>query len=139
MDATRARLSFAPDHVREHVEWAVAAALVAATVLIGSIVVRELRFAPWDLRATPAPPVATVMPAEAVSVPMLVLAAGREVRVGELRASALDSLGSMRLVKRAEESAPLGTREVRAYQGMTLVFEPFERAGDSRVAAIYLQ
>jgi hypothetical protein len=98
-----------------------------------------LRFAPWDLRATPAPAVATVVPAEAVSVPMLVLAAGREVHVGELRASALDSLGSMRLVTRAEESAPLGTREVRTYQGVTLVFEPFERAGDSRVAAIYLQ
>src|SRR5438132_12550952 len=139
MDATRARLSFAPDHVHAHVEWAVATALVAATVLIGSIVVRELRFAPWDLRPTPAPAVMTVVPAEAVSVPMLVLAAGREVHVGELRASALDSLGSMRLVKRAEESAPLGPREVRAYQGVTLVFEPFERAGDSRVAAIYLQ
>ena len=139
MDAIRARLSFEPDRVREHVGWAVAAALVAVTVLVGSIVVRELRFAPWDLRATSAPAIATVMPAEAVSVPMLVLAAGREVHVGELRASALDSLGSMRLMKRAEESAPLGTREVRAYQGVTLVFEPFERAGDSRVAAIYLQ
>jgi len=139
MDALRARLSFEPDRVREHVGWAVAAALVAVTVLVGSIVVRELRFAPWDLRATSAPAIATVMPAEAISVPMLVLAAGREVHVGELRASALDSLGSMRLMKRAEESAPLGTREVRAYQGVTLVFEPFERAGDSRVAAIYLQ
>jgi hypothetical protein len=139
MDATRARLGFEPDHVREHAEWAAAAALVVVAVLIGSIVVRELRFAPWDLRATPVPAVATVVPAEAVSVPMLVLAAGREVRVGELRASALDSLGSMRLVTRAEESAPLGTREIRAYQGVTLVFEPFERAGDSRVAAIYLQ
>jgi hypothetical protein len=139
MDATRARLGFEPDRVREHAEWAAAAALVVVAVLIGSIVVRELRFAPWDLRATPVPAVATVVPAEAVSVPMLVLAAGREVRVGELRASALDSLGSMRLVTRAEESAPLGTREIRAYQGVTLVFEPFERAGDSRVAAIYLQ
>ena len=139
MDATRARLSFEPHHVSEHVDWAVAVALVAATVLIGSIVIRELRFAPWHPGAAPAPAVATAVPAEAVSVPMLVLAAGREVRVGELRASALDSLGSMRLVKRAEESAPLGTREVRSYQGVTLVFEPFERAGDSRVAAIYLQ
>jgi hypothetical protein len=139
MDATRARLRFEPHHVSEHVGWAVAAALVAVTLLIGSIVVRELRFAPWDPGATPAPAVAPVVPAQAVSVPMLVLAGGREVHVGELRAAALDSLGSMRLVTRAEESAPLGTREVRAYQGVTLVFEPFERAGDSRVAAIYLQ
>ena len=38
-----------------------------------------------------------------------------------------------------EEQGPLGVREVRAYQGVTLVFEPFERAGDPRVAAIYLQ
>jgi hypothetical protein len=139
MDATHARLRFQLDQVAEHVNWAVAAALVVATVLVGSIVIRELRFAPWDPRTTPAPAAVAVVPAEAVSVPMLVLAAGREIHVGELRASALDSVGSMQLVKRAEETAPLGTREVRSYQGVTLVFEPFERAGDSRVAAIYLQ
>jgi len=138
MDVTRDRLRLEPVHVGERVEWAIAAALVAATVVVGLIVIRELRFAPWD-RGAPAPAVATVVPSEAVSVPMLVLAAGREVHVGELRAAALDSLASMRLVKRSEERAPLGTREVRSYQGVTLVFEPFERSGDSRVAAIYLQ
>jgi len=139
MDATRTRPSFEPYHVSEHVEWAVAAALVAATLFVGSIVVRELRFAPWARGSAPPPAAATVVPAEAVSVPMLVLAAGHQIRVGELRASALDSLGSLPLVKRAEERAPTGTREVRSYQGVTLVFEPFERSGDSRVAAIYLQ
>jgi hypothetical protein len=138
MDAIRSRLSFKPDNAREHVEWAIAAALVAATLLLGSIVVRELRFAPWRLGDAPAAPAST-MPAEAVSVPMLVLAEGREIHVGELRAAALTTLGSLPLEKRAEEPAPLGTREVRAYQGVTLVFEPFERAGDSRIAAIFLQ
>jgi len=138
MDAIRSRLSLQPDHVSEHVEWAIAAALVAAALLLGSIVVRELRFAPWRLADAPAVPAST-MPVEAVSVPMLVLAEGREIHVGESRAAALASLDSLRLEKRAEEPAALGTREVRAYQGVTLVFEPFERAGESRVAAIYLQ
>lgn len=69
----------------------------------------------------------------------LVLAPGREVHVGEARPDAVASLGSLTLLKRTEEAGPLGAREVRAYQGVTLVFEPFERAGDPRVAAIYLQ
>ena len=74
-----------------------------------------------------------------MSVPALVLAGGRQIHVGEARPDAVAGLGSLPLLKRTEDAGPFGAREVRAYQGMTLVFEPFERAGAPRVAAIYLQ
>jgi len=47
------------------------------------------------------------------------------------------------LVNQTLERGPIGTREIRSYQlGGTrfiMVFEPFERQGEPRVAAIYLQ
>ena len=139
MDATRARFSFERDRVSDHVEWAVAAAILAVAVLLGSLLVRELRFAPWSSDSPAQPAVSPVMPREAMSVPALMLAAGREVHVGEPRADAVASLRGLALLNRTEERGPLGSREVRSYQGLTLVFEPFERAGDPRVAAIYLR
>ncbi|HYS24088.1 MAG TPA: hypothetical protein VEP46_00755 [Vicinamibacterales bacterium] len=76
MDATRARLSFDSGHYSGHFEWAASAVLIAATLLVASLVVRELRFAP-RLQAGPREPdAATVVPPEAVSVPTLVLSAG---------------------------------------------------------------
>lgn len=138
MDATRARLSFEHDRAAGRLRWAAAAALVAFAVLLSLLIVRELRFAPRPSGfATESS--ATGVPSEAVSVPALSLAAGAHIRVGEPRVDAIAALGSMPLLGRAEERGPLGTREVRAYQGVTLVFEPFDRAGAPRVAAIYLQ
>ena len=142
MDATRTRFGFEQDHVAEHVERAIQAAILLVAVLVGVLLVRELRFAPWAFERTPPPAASTAssdMPREAISVPTLVLAAGREVHVGEARADAVASLGSLTLLRRTEELGPLGAREVRSYQGVTLVLEPFERTGDPRVAAIYLQ
>jgi hypothetical protein len=139
MDATRTRLSFEQDHLAQHVQWIIATALLAVAVVVASLVVREVRFAPAALAGETESASATVMPRDAVSVPTLVLAAGGAVHVGEPRTDAVASLGSLTLLKRTEEQGPLGAREVRSYQGVTLVFEPFERAGDARVAAIYLQ
>jgi hypothetical protein len=139
MDATRAPLSFERDPAAEHLQWAVAAGLVTALLVIGLLAVRELRFAPPSFVDADDAPSSTDVPREAVSVPLLILTAGHHVEVGEPRLDALAQLGSLPLLKRAEETGPLGTREVRSYQGLTLVFEPFERAGDSRVAGIYLQ
>ena len=138
MDATRARLSFEREHVGEHAQWVLMAALAAAASLVTSLVVRELRFAP-SLDAGAEAATSTGLPSDAISVPALVLAEGHQVRVGELRTDAMGQLAALRLLNRTEEQGPLGVREVRAYQGVTLVFEPFERAGDPRVAAIYLQ
>lgn len=152
MDATRARswsaeprfephrkLTFEPNHVSDHLRWGVAAGLAAAFLLLTLLVVRELRFAPRSFASVDDSASSTVLPREAVSVPSLIIAAGRQVRVGESQVDAVAELESLKLLKRSEEQGPLGAREIRAYQGVTLVFEPFERAGTPRVAAIYLQ
>jgi hypothetical protein len=139
MDATRTRSGLTGD-------WMVAAALLAATLLVGVLVVRELRVAP-RLAAGAAEPIggpAIAVPADAVSVPTLLLGAGNEIRVGDGRTEALGRLdAAVVLVKQADEQGPLGPREIRAYDlagtKFILVFEPFERRGAPRVAAIYLQ
>jgi len=139
MEATRPRPSVSGD-------WFIAAALLAATLLVGVLVVRELRVAPRSvpLAAEPASTASVLVPSDAVSVPTLMLGAGNEIRVGDARGDALARLdAAVTLVHQAEEHGPLGVREVRAYQlagtKFILVFEPFERRGAPRVAAIYLQ
>jgi hypothetical protein len=139
MEATRPRSSLSGD-------WFIAAALLAATLLVGVLVVRELRVAPRAVTAASEPVGATSVsvPSDAVSVPTLMLGAGKEIRVGDPRVETLARLdAAVTLVKQAEEQGPLGVREIRAYQlagtKFILVFEPFERRGAPRVAAIYLQ
>ena len=137
MDATRTRLSFAGD-------WVMAAAFLVGTVLVAVLIVRELRGATGG--SVPSTPAATTaaIPAEAVSVPALVLGEARELRVGDAAPAALARLDqSVTLLSTVTERGPLGAREVRSYQlagtRVILVLEPFERGGDARVAAIYLQ
>ena len=139
MEATRPRPSLSGD-------WFIAAALLAATLLVGVLVVRELRGASRAVAgaAEPATPANVAVPPDAVSVPTLLLGAGNEIRVGDARPEALARLdASVTLVSQAEERGPLGMREIRSYQlagtKFILVFEPFERRGAPRVAAIYLQ
>lgn len=142
MRATRARFE-------SLVEWALAAAFIAAMLAIGSVVVREFRTVtavtpviarePVQLSEAPAG-----VPSRAVSVPMLLLPGGKEVHVGD----ALDTIAS-RLGRQAAvgsdvvEHAPTGERVTRAYAHdgteFVLVFEPFEAGGKPRVAAIYLK
>ena len=139
MEVTRTRPNLSGD-------WLIAAALLTATILVAALVVRELRGVP---RATAEAPEATSagtisMPADAVSVPTLMLGAGNEIRVGDARDAALARLdNAVTLLKQSEERGPLGAREIRAYQlagtKFILVFEPFERRGAPRLAAIYLQ
>jgi hypothetical protein len=143
MLATRARFSFSG-------EWMTAAVFFAATLLIGVLIVRELRGVPSRLLTDAASATMGVasaaVPPDAVSVPSLVLGA-HEIRVGDPRADALLKLSrldaSVKLVRQSDERGPLGPRETRVLQlGATvfiLVFEPFERKGAARVAAIYLQ
>jgi hypothetical protein len=136
-EATRARLSFAG-------EWLTAAAFLITTVLVGVLIVRQLRVAPQALSipgeaAAPTAASASVVPLDAVQTPSLVVSATGEIRVGQIRADALATLdASAKLLKETTERGPLGPREVRSYQGFTLVFEPFERRGEPRLAAIYL-
>lgn len=138
MLTTRPRLSFNVG------EWLMAAAFLAATLLVGLLVIRELRFASRPFATTAQPsPTSEAVPPEAVSVPVLMLGAN-EIRVGDRVDVALGRLeAAVVLVKNVSESGPLGPREVRSYElagtRFILVLEPFERRGEPRVAGIYLQ
>jgi len=136
MDATRSRLSFVADYAWELLRRAVAPAAIALLAIGAALFVRELRVA--RAASAAAAPSANA-DGEVISVPTLVLSAGREIRVGEPEADALASVQAQTLVKRTEERGPFGARELRSYGGFTLVFEPFDRDGQPRVAAIYVQ
>ncbi len=127
-------------------EWLTAAVFLAATLLVGSLVVRELRGLPRAFSGPAEPPAVAseAVPPEAVSVPALMLGAANEIRVGDRADAAVSRLDAgVVLVKTTVEGGPLGPREVRSYElsgtRFILVFEPFERRGEPRVAAIYLQ
>lgn len=129
-------------------EWLVAAAFLAATVAVGSLIVGELRPALPARAETPAarPLIASIpaaVPARAVSVPVLPFIDGKEIRVGETVSAVAARLGRSAEVGRQEvDRGALGERLTRFYEyagsRFILVFEPFERNGEARVAAIYL-
>ena len=141
VDAPRRRLSSTG-------EWLTAIVLLVGTLSVGLLIVRELRVTPAasaSASATdPASSSPTAVPADAVSVPTLMVGGDREIKVGDRADDALAQLGaSVTLVKQTQERGPIGAREIRSYQlagtRFILVFEPFERRGEPRVAAIYLQ
>ena len=141
MDALRVRIA-------PLVEWVVAAAFLAATVAVGSLIFGALRAPRPVLRpAAVARTVLTGIPASvpdrAVSVPVLPFRDGREVRVGDTASAVADRLGRAAEQGRQDvDRGALGERLTRFYEydglRFILVFEPFERAGEPRVAAIYL-
>jgi len=141
MDATRARFG-------SLLEWILAAVCIVAILAIGSIAVREFRTVAAVTpviaheAALPDPPAA--VPSRAISVPMLLLPNGVELRVGDPAAEVVSRLG-----RQAEVSAPsidrsaVGERVTRFYeQGGTrfvVVLEPFADDAQVRVAALYVQ
>jgi hypothetical protein len=142
MQATHLRVRFAPA-----LEWLVAAAFLLATLGVASLILRELRTAP--VLAPPKPMAAPValpaaVPARAVSVPVLLLLDGRQVRVGDSVDRVAQTLGrSAEVGSQVVDRGALGDRLTRFYEHQgtrfLLVFEPFERQGELRVAGIYLQ
>lgn len=130
------------------VEWLVAAAFLFATIAVASLVVRELRGPARITAAAPAarPLVASIppsVPARAVSVPVLPFLDGKEIRVGETASAVAARLGRAAESGRQDiDRGTLGERLTRFYEyggsRFILVFEPFERNGEARVAAIYL-
>jgi len=130
------------------VEWIVAAAFLFATVVVASLVVRELRGPARVVAETPAArPLVASMPAavppRAVSVPVLPFLDGKEIRVGQTAAFVASNLGRAAESGRQEvDRGTLGERLTRFYEyagsRFIVVFEPFERNGEPRVAAIYL-
>jgi hypothetical protein len=130
------------------VEWLIAAAFLCATVAVGSLIVQALRTpAPPARPAQSARPVVTslppAVPARAVSVPVLPFVDGKEIRVGETASVVAARLGRAAESGRQEvDRGSLGERLTRFYEyagsRFILVFEPFERNGEPRVAGIYL-
>jgi hypothetical protein len=123
-----------------------AAAFLVVSLLVVVLIVRELRTTPASVPGiTPATiTTSAAVPADAVSVPMLMLAEAQELRVGDRADDAMARLGpKVTLLSKVTERGPLGGREVRSYQlaatRFIVVLEPFERAGEPRVAGIYLQ
>ena len=130
-------------------EWLVAAAFLLATVAVGSLILRELRTPPAPQRipsTEPARPITSIppaVPARAVSVPVLPFLDGKEVRVGQTVSAVAANLGRAAEVGRQEvDRGSLGERLTRFYEyagtRFIVVYEPFERNGEARVAAIYL-
>jgi hypothetical protein len=128
-------------------EWIVAAVFLLATLSVGSLILRELRPAPVVRAAPPARPLVSTIPSavpdRAVSVPVLPFLDGKEVRVGETFSAVAARLGRSAESGRQEvDRGSFGERLTRFYEyggsRFILVFEPFERNGESRVAAIYL-
>jgi hypothetical protein len=144
MDAVR----FSGSRLAPLFEWLIAVAFLLATIAVVSLVVRELR-GPVRISAD-APAVQPVpssmppaVPARAVSVPVLPFLDGKEVRVGETAAVVAERLGRAAESGRQEiDRGTVGERLTRFYEyggsKFILVFEPFERGGEPRVAAIYL-
>jgi hypothetical protein len=134
------------------VEWVVAAAFLIATLAVGSLVLRELRAAasagPDNPNPAAATTAATMLPAslgpKAVSVPLLILAEGRELRVGDSAARVADVLGrEAETGVQQSDIGPLGERTTRFYDysgtRFALVFESPNKGSVLRVTAIYLQ
>jgi hypothetical protein len=133
------------------VEWIVAAGFLFATIAVASLVVRELQ-GPARIGASPAstpaarPLIASTpaaIPPRAVSVPVLPFLDGKEIRIGATAAAVAASLCRAAESGRQEvDRGTLGERLTRFYEyagsRFILVFEPFERNGEARVAAIYL-
>jgi hypothetical protein len=141
MDATRARFG-------SLLEWILAAACIVAILALGSIAVREFRTVAAVMpviaheAAPPDPPAA--VPSRAISVPVILLPNGVELRVGDPAAEVVSRLGRL-----AEVAAPsidrsaAGERVTRFYeQGGTrfvVVLQRFADDAQIRVAAIYVQ
>lgn len=129
------------------IEWLIAAAFLCATLAVAAMIMQELRGAPDTRRSPESRPaitsIPTAIPARAVSVPVLPFIDGKEIRVGESFATVVARLGRAAEVGRHEvDRGQLGERITRFYEyagtRFIVVYEPFERNGEVRVASIYL-
>ena len=127
-------------------EWLIAAAFLLATVAVATLIVRELRTAPRAAGPVTGPAAVSLpagIPSRAISVPVLLLLDGKDVRVGQSVDHVSRVLGrSAEVGRQLADRGALGERLTRFYEHnrtrFVLVFEPFERNGELRVAGIYL-
>jgi hypothetical protein len=140
MDVTRARVS-------SLFEWLVALACILAVVAIGSVLMHDISnvtaIAPVIAHEEVPPDPPATVPPRSVSVPVIVLADGSEIRVGNTAADVLAHIGADSEVAPATiDRTPLGQRVTRFYaqngQRFAVVLQPLAVDGEVRVAAIYL-
>jgi hypothetical protein len=141
VDAYRTRFGSA-------VEWLIAAAFLAATVAVATLVVQQVRQIPASPRTPTEAAEPSVVPAgippRAIAVPVLLLVDGQQIRIGDSLERVAETLGRAAEVGTLDVApGSLGERFIRYYDhgGMSfvLVFEPFERGGRPLVAGIYLR
>ncbi len=140
MVARRARVS-------SLLEWIAALAVISGLIALGSVLVRDLRTVSAVTpviahEETIADPPATV-PARSVSVPVLLLSDGAQLRVGDAAAELPTRLGrDAEVAPRAIDRTSSGERETRFYaqggQRFAVVLQALAGDGQVRVAAIYL-
>jgi hypothetical protein len=140
MVARRARVS-------SLLEWIAAVAVISGLFALGSVLVRDLRTVSAVTpviaheEAIADPPAA--VPARSVSVPVLLLSDGAQLRVGDTVAELATRLGrDAEVAPRAIDRTSSGERETRFYaqggQRFAVVLQPLAGDGQVRVAAIYL-
>lgn len=140
MEATRVRFG-------SLLEWLLAVMVIAAALAVGSIAVREFRTVravmpviAGDVRVPDTP---AGIPARAVSVPMLLLGNGREVRLGDRASEVAARLGdAVQVISESLDHNAMRERLTRSYNTLgtrfVLVFEAVERNAEPKVSAIYL-
>jgi hypothetical protein len=130
------------------VEWALAVTFIAALLGVGWVV-REIRtvdaVTPVIAREpTQSSPVPAGVPPRAVSVPMLLLENGNQVRIGDSAVAITSRLGRQAEIRAPMiDHTPTGERLTRFYDyagtRFSLVFEAVGTGGEMQLAAIYLQ
>ncbi|HJN46775.1 MAG: hypothetical protein CL477_06660 [Acidobacteria bacterium] len=129
-------------------QWALAVGFLAAAVVVGASVVRELRLATGDnaglAQAADSGQLPASVPAGAISLPVLLFDDGKGIRVGDSATHIAALLGRTAEVGRHEvDAAADGERLTRFYDYrgrlFVLVFTLAESHTDPTVTAIYLE
>ena len=129
-------------------QWVLAVVFLAAAVVVGTIVVRELRAvtdgAAGSATAAVESPPPTSVPTGAISLPVLLFDDEKGIRVGDRATHIAALLGRSAEVGRYEvDAAADGERLTRFYEyrgrRFVLVFTLAESHQDPTVTAIYLQ
>jgi hypothetical protein len=129
-------------------EWALAAAVVIGAATLASVALGELRnvrpVVPVIAGEAPVNDMPAGVPPRSVSVPMLLLGNGHEVRLGDRAAEVAERLGNVpQVISESLDRSEVRQRVTRFYNYLgtqfVLVFEDVERNADLKVAAIYLR
>jgi hypothetical protein len=133
---------------RAAAEWVAAAGILVALLVVASGVLRDVRtvspIMPVSAREATVPAPTASVPERAISVPLLLLPDGVEIRVGDAERDVRVKLAAaVDLSPIAVERGERGERQTRILQYQSvrfvLVVEPFEQDIEPRVAAIYLK